>query len=68
MVCADPDELDEGAEVEADGVEVDGVAVESCRCCGVDGFEPDVLGEDCAKAEVAIATAAVVAKNKRLFI
>jgi len=28
----------------------------------------DVLGEDCANAEVAMATAAVVANNKRLFI
>ena len=27
-----------------------------------------MLGEDCANAEVAMATAAVVAKNKRLFI
>ena len=60
--------MDEGADVEADGVDVEGVAVDSCRCCGVDEFEPDVLGEDCAKAEVAIATAAVVVKNKRLFI
>jgi len=31
-------------------------------------LEVDVLGEDWAKAEVAIATAAVVANNKRLFI
>ena len=63
MVCADPDELDEGVDVAADGVDV-----ESCCRCVVDGFELDVVGGDCAKADVAIATAAVVAKNKRLFI
>jgi len=48
----------------------DGVVaeVESCGRCAVGEFELEVLGDDCANAEVAIATAAVVAKNKRLFI
>ncbi|WP_349645136.1 hypothetical protein [Bradyrhizobium sp. Leo121] len=65
LVCADPeDEFDDGVEVEEDGV----VDVESCWRCVADGLELDVLGEDCARAEVAIATAAVVAKSKRLFI
>ena len=59
-----PDELDDGVVDDDDGVVVD---VESCHCV-VGGFELEVLGDDCAKAEVAIATAAVVAKNKRLFI
>ena len=54
VLCADPEE---------DGEVVD---VDSCRCV-VDGLKL-VLGEDCAKAEVAMATTAVVAKNKRLFI
>jgi len=62
VVC--PDELDDGVVDDDDGVVVD---VESCRCV-VGGFELEVLGDDCAKADVAIATAAVVAKNKRLFI
>jgi len=56
--------LDDGVEVEDDGV----VDVESCWRCVAGGLEFDVLGEDCANADVAMATAAVVAKNKRLFI
>lgn len=61
-VCAEPDEF-EGVDVEEDGADV-----ESFCCCVADGVELDVLGDDCANAEVARATAAVVAKNKRLFI
>ncbi|WP_311974129.1 hypothetical protein [Bradyrhizobium glycinis] len=65
LVCADPEgELEDGIDVEDDGA----VEVESCWRCVAEGLELDVLGEDCAKADVAIATAAVVAKNKRLFI
>jgi hypothetical protein len=66
LVCADPEaELDDGADVEDDGVVVD---VESCWRGVADGLELDELGEDCASADVAIATAAVVARNRRLFI
>ena len=59
-----PDGLD-GVVDEDWGVVV--VDVESCRCA-VGEFEFEVLGDDCANADVAIATAAVVARNKRLFI
>ena len=64
-LLACPDELDDGVVDEEDGVVVE---VESCGRCAVGEFEFEVLGDDCANAEVAIATAAVVAKNKRLFI
>ena len=65
LVCAAPEEeLEDGFDVDEDGV----VDVESRSRCVADGLELDVLGEDCAKAEVAKATAAVVANNKRLFI
>ncbi|WP_342712797.1 hypothetical protein AAFG13_17610 [Bradyrhizobium sp. B124] len=49
---------------EEDGV----VEVEACGRCAVGEFELEVLGDDWANAEVAIATAAVVAKKKCLFI
>lgn len=71
-------ELDEEAVVWADGPAVvedwvelgdaDGVGVTAEFCCVVVGAELDVLGADWAKADVAIATAAVVARNSCLFI
>jgi len=64
-LLACPDELDDGVVDVEDGVVVE---VESCGRCAVGEFEFEVLGDDCANAEVAIATAAVVAQNKRLFI
>jgi hypothetical protein len=59
--------FDEGFVVFA---EFDGpvLALVSCSRCETGEFELDVLGLDCANAEVAIATAALVANNKRLFI
>ena len=63
LVCAvEPDDCEDD--------EDDGVVADVVFCCGcvADGLELEVLGEDCARAEVAIATAAVVAKTKRLFI
>ena len=36
--------------------------------CEAEGLDVAVVGADCANAEVAIATAALVTNNKRLFI
>ncbi|WP_349629731.1 hypothetical protein [Bradyrhizobium genosp. L] len=71
-VCGDPVGAvldDVGLVVEAGefAVEGVGVVVESCCRCA-DGALVEVLGEDWAKAEVAMATKAVVTNNKRLFI
>ena len=64
------DDPEDVAAEDVDGVLADeGVAVEVELCCWVtDELEFEVLGEVCAKAEVAIATAAVVANIRRLFI
>ena len=56
--------MEDGADVEDEGV----VDVESCGRCVADGVELDAFGEDCANADVAIARAAEVARNRRLFI
>jgi hypothetical protein len=44
------------------------VEVDSCCRCAAGGFELEVFGLDCANAEVANATAALLTNNKRLFI
>ena len=60
-----PDGLFALCDEDPEGFEVE---FSSCRCCGVAGLEFDVVGADCANADVVIATAAPVANNKRLFI
>jgi hypothetical protein len=66
VVCATPEDV----VAEDVGVVLDeGAVVEVEFCCGVaDGLELELLGEDCAKAEVAIERAAVVVNSRRLFI
>jgi len=51
------------AELRGGVVDVDS----GCRCAA-GGFELEVFGLDCANAEVAIATTALLTNNKRLFI